>query len=244
MDQYLPPASEMLEYEPGVVAPGLLKYLHAHADANNLVNPGWFYARQDVVDYAGGAHNLETVGRALDEAWLWLVNEGMIARAGSDSGNWHFITRKGIRAAEETQTNVLSVSKLLPIDNLDDILRTRVRPLFLAGDYDTAVFRAYKEVEVRTRRYAGYDISVHGIDVTNRAFKTTEGPLSDTTVPNPEQDAMRFIFSGALGLFRNPSGHRDVHFDDPSEVAEIILTANLLLRLLERRQPTSQSEEA
>ncbi len=42
------------------------------------------------------------------------------------------------------------------------------------------------------------------------------------------------LFSGAYGVFRNPSGRREVEYVDPANVSRIVLLADLLLHLLDR----------
>jgi uncharacterized protein (TIGR02391 family) len=42
------------------------------------------------------------------------------------------------------------------------------------------------------------------------------------------------LFSGAIGLFKNPTSHRAVSYDDPAMASEVILLADLLFRLLDR----------
>lgn len=42
------------------------------------------------------------------------------------------------------------------------------------------------------------------------------------------------MFAGAIGLFKNPPSHRRVDYSDPTEAAEVVLLADLLLRILNR----------
>jgi hypothetical protein len=60
------------------------------------------------------------------------------------------------------------------------------------------------------------------------------GPLYDINLDPGEADATRELYSGAIGLFKNPSSHRPVDYSDLTIAAEVILLADLLLRLLDR----------
>lgn len=44
---------------------------------------------------------------------------------------------------------------------------------------------------------------------------------------------MMALFWGAIGVFKNPSSHRQVELDDPTLASEVVLLADLLLRLLD-----------
>ncbi len=65
------------------------------------------------------------------------------------------------------------------------------------------------------------------------AFNPDNGPLTTGEVA-AEKKAIASLFAGTIGAFKNASGHRVVHFEDPSEAADIIHLADLLLRIVER----------
>jgi hypothetical protein len=46
---------------------------------------------------------------------------------------------------------------------------------------------------------------------------------------------------GAIGYLRNPTSHREVLYDDdPTEAAEVVMLADLLLRMLDRIEGTAR----
>jgi uncharacterized protein (TIGR02391 family) len=91
-------------------------------------------------------------------------------------------------------------------------------------------------VEIRIRDLAEAKPDEVGVPLVRKAFAVREGeegPLTDTAQVPAEREATQHFFAGALGLFKNPSSHRQVDFDDPEVAAEIVLVADLLLRMLD-----------
>ena len=64
--------------------------------------------------------------------------------------------------------------------------------------------------------------------------KPGDGPLSDSSLDSGEQVGMMELFAGAIGTFKSPSSHRQVDYDDPTEASEVVLLADLLMRILDR----------
>jgi hypothetical protein len=62
---------------------------------------------------------------------------------------------------------------------------------------------------------------------------TIPGTTSAQLLPPVETSTM-FLFRGAYAVLRNPSGHREVSFDDVTEASEAVMTASLLMRMLDR----------
>jgi hypothetical protein len=56
-------------------------------------------------------------------------------------------------------------------DGLDPIIMSSVKPMFVRGEYDTAVFRAFKEVEVRVRNK---DPSLAGESRVDLMYRATD----------------------------------------------------------------------
>ena len=75
------------------------------------------------------------------------------------------------------------------------------------------------------------------------AFSAEKGPLTDPNADPGEKVAMMELFKGAIGLFKNPSSHRPVDYDDPTLASEVILFADLLLRLLDQVELRQEATE-
>jgi uncharacterized protein (TIGR02391 family) len=71
------------------------------------------------------------------------------------------------------------------------------------------------------------------VKLMREAFKQG-GPLADARADGGEQVATMELFAGAIGTFKNPTSHRPVSYEDPAEAAEVVLLADLLMRLLDR----------
>lgn len=169
-------------------------------------------------------------------AWQFLVSEYMLAiyPDTNASNGFVFITAKGRQAANQEDMARFIAAKKLPIENLHPSLRDSIYPNFLHGDYDTAVFQAFKEVEIKVREAGHYTATDYGVDLMNRAFNEQSGPLSDANLPEAEKKAMRALFAGAIGLFKNPQSHREVGLESPEATIELIQLASALLRLVDR----------
>jgi uncharacterized protein (TIGR02391 family) len=189
----------------------------------------------------GTAHDAE-IGLALSEAWSWLMTHGLVVRDPSQSSSdAYMVSRLGRETLE------YGVARLVAGDRLGLALHPRlaqrIQQQFLLGEFELAVFAAMKEVEVRVRELAQASQSLLGVKLMQQAFSAEGGVLTDPEADPGEQVAMMELFKGAIGLFKNPTSHRPVDYDDPTLASEVILFADLLLRLLDRveeRQATGQ----
>lgn len=117
-------------------------------------------------------------------------------------------------------------------------LRSRLRPLVQAGAFEQAAFDALREVEIRVRELAGDPRDKSGqpyrtVALMNHAFGD-RGALTDPGADAGEQQGIRSLFAGAFGAVRNPLGHQNGEWEDPTEAAEMVLPADLLMRQLDR----------
>lgn len=228
----LPPIETALDLEPEEMALFVLRHVsdrpHGQLNRFNYLNG----TDPDLVSYAGG--HREVLLQRLAEAWAWLERELFLAQQPGAHDGFMFITRRGRRVLEGVDFGSYAKAELLRTEALDPILARQVRPEFLRGDYDSAVFKAFKEVEVRVRHKAGLSDSDIGVALMRRAFGPN-GALVDPGAEPAEQKAEADLFAGAVGRFKNPGSHRNVDFSNPEEVADIVRFANQLLRIVDRR---------
>ncbi len=219
--------------EPEELAPLVLKQLSESGQQKLNMHNFSLGNDSDFVAWAGpDPRQRQEISQRLIVAWRWLERELFIA---PQPGNidWAFITQRGKAILESQDFETYKKGHLLPSEGLDPILVRKVKQAFIRGDYDTAIFQAFKEVEVRVRKKAGLSDSDIGVSLMRTAFNPKDGVLTDKSVSTGEQVARMELFAGAIGTYKNPSSHREVNLTDPKEAADIIHTANQLLRIVE-----------
>ena len=224
-----PPIETALDMEPEELAPFVLRHLKKAGGKINRYNYSLISAEKK--EYAG--EYIDRFQRQLMEAFVWLEREMFLAPTPGEGGEWRFITRRGEKALEEEDFTAYVKGSLLSSGTLHPILVRKVKPLFLRGDYDTAIFQAFKIVEVQVRSKGGYSNSDYGTDLMRKAFHSETGILTNKKSEKAEKEAMSHLFTGAIGLFKNPSSHRFIENITPEDAADLIRFANFLLKIIE-----------
>lgn len=239
----IPNAEDLLALEPEELAGVLLEHL------NSLEENSSFLHRHNFLLYPFQSPALayppqyrDRIDRALTEAWFWLEREVLIAPRPGDTAGSVFVTRRGKVLANRQGYNSYRHAALLPKNILHPMIVQKVYAAFLRGEYDTAIFQAFREVEVAVRDVGGYSPSDVGVALMRLAFNVQQGPLTDKTAVPAEQQAMSDLFAGAIGSFKNPASHRSQSGIQPAEAVECIMLASHLLRIVDERKAANQSQ--
>jgi uncharacterized protein (TIGR02391 family) len=150
------------------------------------------------------------------------------------SDRFKILTDKGKKAVQQDIDKMKLPS--IDIDQLlsQDDLRSRVRDDFLSGDYETAVFKAFRFLEESVRAKADKPASSLGVSLMSAAFSSSSGKLKHPGASVPqEQDGLHQMMRCRIGWFKNPVSHRTVPRDDAQQVAHVLAFAKLLQDLLD-----------
>jgi uncharacterized protein (TIGR02391 family) len=176
---------------------------------------------------------------AVAEAWNWLTVQGLLIQEPGSNGNngWLLLSRRAetllsSKAFSSYASTVGFPKKLLHPVIADDVWIDLAR-----GDFETAVFKAFRAVEIAVRDAGGFNASDVGTQLMRKAFDRSSGSLTDLSQPEAEREALAHLFAGALGSYKNPHSHRTVTISDIGEAQEMVVLASHLLRIVESRRP-------
>lgn len=175
---------------------------------------------------------------AFAEAWNWLTVQGLlIPDPGINGNNGHMRLSRGAigllsRGAFENYARSVAFPKSL----LHPTIAEGVWLDLARGDLETAVFKAFKAVEIAVREAGHFDATDIGMALMRKAFDKAQGPLSNQQQPESEREALAHLFAGAIGSYKNPHSHRTVTINDPSDAQEMVVLASHLLRIIDSRR--------
>jgi uncharacterized protein (TIGR02391 family) len=229
----IPDHEALLALEPEELAGIVLEYLNSLGpDDRGQLNRYNFTLHHTVREYPQDQQ--DNILQALMEAWVWLEREGLVVPQPGSMGEWVVVSRRGRQVRNAQGLEAYRNANLLPRRLLHPVIAQKAWANFLRGDYDTAVFQAFKEVEVRVRGAGGFADTDLGVDLMRKAFHTDAGPLTDTRAPKSEREALGHLFAGAIGSYKNPHSHRHVTIDQ-MEAVEMITLASHLLKIVDER---------
>jgi uncharacterized protein (TIGR02391 family) len=183
------------------------------------------------------ANRQEEIELALLEAWQWLEIQGLLLPEQGTNGRSGFrrFSRRARNFENEDQFVRYETGRRIPKESLHPRIAKTVWMAFVRGEFDVAVFQAMKAVEVAVREATGLSNTFVGSKLMREAFNSN-GKLTDRAADSGEQTGLMELFAGTMGTYKNPQSHRDVNLDDPAEAIEIIMLANLLLRIVDERK--------
>lgn len=184
-------------------------------------------------DFADGKGQFrEDVAQACAEAWSWLEMNGLICQNYDQDGGWYVATRRGAVAADREKLKALVKAEELPESFVHPTFLLHVRPLFLQGRFETAVFEAFKSLEIAIRDQSGLGPELVGVKLAVTAFRVEDGPLRSPVAEFGECQALMNLMQGAIGSYKNPASHRRVSIQ-VREAREMIIMASHLLNIVE-----------
>jgi hypothetical protein len=143
----------------------------------------------------------EEVKTVLVEGWAWLERECLIAPRPGASADLFILTRKAKQITSMPEFEGYRRGNLLA-GMLHPLIEPESKAAFLRGEYETAIFNTFKEVEVMVRTAGGFSSTDLGVALMNEAFKPVVGPLTEKVCPNRNKSGYVICFQEQLRITR------------------------------------------
>lgn len=232
----IPEAQAIIEMAPSDLAGYVLEVLMSADQMERGIWNRRNFCMQAAREYVSqGQPSDERIGVACSSAWAWLESNGLIARHPEQDNEWYLPTRLGETLRNHQELRQFLTSEQLPEAFLYPELLQHARPLFFQSRFETAVFEAFKTLEVSIRAAAGLGPELVGVSLVSRAFNPDDGPLTDQEVERGERVALMNLMAGAIGSYKNPSSHRRVELE-ANEARDMIILASHLLKIVDARK--------
>lgn len=239
--QIFPDLETVLALEPEELGGAILEILNGTAESFTQTTITGGFDQPFMLPLEWRHADFAQIRFAVAEAFAWLERSGLIMSDFKQpaAGGWFLVlTKRGRELRDREQVKLFRGAALLPVGLVHPEILPKVHPPFLRGDYEVAVFAAFRGIEVAVRKAAGYPDNALGVPMMRDAFKPNQGPLADKASVFSEQEAIAHLFAGAIGAAKNPASHRDVEMDR-TEAVRLILFASYLLSIVDTRFQSS-----
>jgi uncharacterized protein (TIGR02391 family) len=232
--RYLVPFESLERASPRLIGLNLLRPLIRYARLHNgRVEASAFVAAAVRTKYFDGSYGTDAAV-LLMEGLAYLERAGLIVKAPFHDG--YVLTRSGREAAERQDT----YTALAGAEEARRLLHPAVAEAS-EGElergpqhYDAAVLLAFREIELRLRKITGLETAKFG-ELIRAAFGSDTGPglLISAAMDRGELNAIRSLFAGAHGYFRNPAVHRVVGHESADQTIRLLAMSSALLYILD-----------
>ncbi|MDI1286001.1 MAG: TIGR02391 family protein [Reyranella sp.] len=244
LKELVPEADTLLGLDPEELGLILLRVLaDPQNQQNGMTHPGTLETR--LFPQSGGGpypqQKTEECLEAVREAFAWLEGQALLIAADpmNTQGGWRKLGRCARRLLSDEAVADYRAASRLPRQILHGDIKENVYFNFQRGDYQTAVYCAFREVEILVARVSGIK-GKNGVRLMREAFKPadphktgdTAGPLTDVDAEYPEQEARAHLFAGAFGECRNPHSHKEIGLK-AEDAVHMLMLASYLHRMLD-----------
>ena len=161
---------------------------------------------------------LTWVGNNLSRLWSRMGacgHYGLLVRDGSQSSSpWFFLSRRAQRLKSREDLAAYRRANLLPKGQLHPLIASRVYPAFLRSEYDTAVFQAFREIEIAVREAGGFTAQLVGVELMRQALRPVNRPDRPRVAPGMRRHHLARRRTGGNG---EPLRWRNLSLQEPTE---------------------------